>query len=200
LIGINNEYIYDLEGGYKDGLLPPVESLAWTALIKLFRRDWFFRVWVIQEVVSAKNVSVVCGDLSVSWQYIVQVSRASRETGLLGGYTVESPARGTHSAAVIDLLKGPGEGVTLMKLLALTRCYKASNPRDKVFALLGIAADRDWFHQVDYALSTEQVFYSVAQRSLSEKKPFCLSIECWTQHYSIKIATPNMDPRLDEPQ
>lgn len=175
-IAINNKYVYDLEGSYEDGLLPPVESSAWTALIKLFRRDWFFRVWVIQEAVSAKNLSVVCGNLSVNWQHIVQVSRVCRETGLLGGYTTESPVRGTHSAAVIDLLKSPGNGVTLLKLLALTRCYKATDPKDKVFALLDIASDGGSFEKYDYAHSTKHVFYSVAHRSLFQKKPFaCLS-------------------------
>lgn len=177
-IEMNSTYQYNLERNMEDGLLPPPMSPLWTALVKLFRREWFFRVWVIQEAVSAKEVFVVCGDLSVSWQHIVQVSRACRETALLGGYNMESPVRGTHSAAVIDLLRKGNEEANLMKLLILTRCYGASDPRDKVFALLGIASDRDSFDQADYAhtMEAKQVFYSVAERSIRQKNPFpCLS-------------------------
>lgn len=107
-----------------EGILPPVGSKTWTALVNLFKRPWFFRVWVIQEVVMAAKVSVACGSQSVSWEAIVQVARACQKTGYLGPYTIEGNAAGTHSAAVIHLLKEPKQEAGLVELLRLTRSSK----------------------------------------------------------------------------
>jgi hypothetical protein len=105
---------------------------------------------------------------------IVQVSLACQKIGYLGAYTIESAAAGTHSAAVIDLLKNPNKKATMMKLLPLTRNYQATDERDKVFALLGIAVDGPKFGLP--GLRYEQVFYNVAHRSLSEMESLtCLS-------------------------
>jgi hypothetical protein len=44
------------------GLDLPVEtSPAWTALVRLFQRPWFQRIWVFQEAVMARTMTVVCG-------------------------------------------------------------------------------------------------------------------------------------------
>jgi hypothetical protein len=175
-IDINDEYQYHFDQNATDGIMPPVSSSAWTGLVKLFQRDWFSRVWVIQEVVKATKVSVLCGPKSVDWDLIVQVSRACQKIGYLGGYTIESAAHGTHSAHIIDFLKSQGEEATMMKLLPLTRKYKATEGRDKVIALLGMAVDRDKFGPADCHLPYQEVFYNVARCSLSEMKSLdCLS-------------------------
>jgi Heterokaryon incompatibility protein (HET) len=46
-IDINNGYQYNFDQKVIDGIMPPVASSAWTGLVKLFQRDWFFRAWVI---------------------------------------------------------------------------------------------------------------------------------------------------------
>lgn len=104
-IDISYGYQYNFGQNATDGILPPPSSSAWMGLVKLFQRDWFFRVWVIQEAVNATKVSVACGSESVSWDLIVEVSQACQKNGYLGGYTVDNVTAGTHSAAVINLLK-----------------------------------------------------------------------------------------------
>ncbi|KJX92178.1 hypothetical protein TI39_contig5898g00002 [Zymoseptoria brevis] len=44
------------------------------ALAKFFRRTWFTRAWVIQEVILAKNEIVWCGDLEIKWKALREVS------------------------------------------------------------------------------------------------------------------------------
>lgn len=133
-------------------------------------------MWVIQEAVKARKILVRCGSQDVSWDAIVQVSKACQNAGYLGGYRVENSAAGTHSATVIDLLKKPGREESLMELLALTRSYKATDPRDKVFALLGLAADGQHFDSVNYKTKPAEVYISVARRSLSRQRSLtCLS-------------------------
>lgn len=38
-----------------------------STLKTLFRRTWYQRKWVVQEVVMSKNPIVICGDESAAW-------------------------------------------------------------------------------------------------------------------------------------
>ncbi|KAK3669894.1 hypothetical protein LTR78_010205 [Recurvomyces mirabilis] len=48
----------------------------WVALAKFFRRTWFTRAWVVQEVILAKPESLVvrCGDHTIAWRSLRHVS------------------------------------------------------------------------------------------------------------------------------
>lgn len=175
-IDMNSGYKYHFDRNMEDGIMPPVQSSAWSGLVQLFQRNWFFRIWVIQEAVKAQKILVVCGSEHVSWDVIVQVSKACQEIGYLGAYRIENSAAGTHSAAVIDSLKNSDGAASLMTLLARTRRYEATDARDKVFALLGLAVDSNDFGIADYKIKPEDVYISVARRSLLRKSSLtCLS-------------------------
>jgi hypothetical protein len=193
-IEMNCQYQYSFYENDKTSALPHIRSSAWTALVKLFRKDWFFRVWVIQEVVNARKVSVACGSLSVSWEVIVQVSRACQKIGYLGSYTIEGYAPGTDSAIVIDSLKRSKVEANMIELLRRTRTYKASNERDKVFALKGIAIDGQGYSVVDYSLSPEQIFRSVAIHSLSELKSLACLSSAGLRSPPLKLTLPTWVP------
>lgn len=173
----DSTYEYNINTNTETQTLPTAFNPDWTALVKLFQRAWFSRVWVIQEVVKAKEVSVAFGPMSESWELIVKVSRACQKTGYMGSYTIKDDAPGSQSAIIIDLLKLPKQEITLMELLRLTRHYNASDKRDKVFALMGIATDGDDTGvTIDYTLTVEEIFQSLAVHSLVEKKSLaCLS-------------------------
>jgi Heterokaryon incompatibility protein (HET) len=52
---------------YLSNGLPPPDSEAWKPLVAFFRRPWFLRVWVIQEVVLARDIRFFCGDWELRW-------------------------------------------------------------------------------------------------------------------------------------
>jgi hypothetical protein len=39
----------------------------WEAFVQLFKRPWFHRAWVFQEVVMASKATVICGEHSLPW-------------------------------------------------------------------------------------------------------------------------------------
>lgn len=59
---------------------PPIHSMdyvmslsgdpQWTGLNALFRREWFTRSWVIQEVLLARKPRLVCGTTSIDWDTV----------------------------------------------------------------------------------------------------------------------------------
>jgi ankyrin repeat protein len=102
----------------------------------LLTRPWFDRAWIIREVASARVAEVVCGTKSVS----------ARMFALLP-LVVECPPL-QHCQAILDVMPGPtrrhswwAQGHDLYTLLVRFRGCQASQPRDKIYALLGISSD-----------------------------------------------------------
>jgi len=106
------------------------------ALRGLHGRDWFRRVWILQEVTSARAATVLCGWKKVSARTFALVPS-------LMGIQPDS-----HVKSVLDIIPGQSRAESwwsrsrdLHTLLLKFRGSQATDPRDKVFALLGIASD-----------------------------------------------------------
>ncbi|KAH9906668.1 HET-domain-containing protein [Xylariomycetidae sp. FL2044] len=121
----------------------------WRALALLFGRTYFNRAWVIQEILLARDTTVLCGDHIFNWDAMVAVSHflATRtsanifKTHLFDNLDASSLSykNPTKLAAVKrDIDKGSSN--VLLHSLVRCRTYQASNDHDKVYALLGLAA------------------------------------------------------------
>lgn len=102
----------------------------------LLWRDWFMRVWVLQEVAKARAARVVCGTKAVSARIFALMPP------LLG---VEPDYR---TQSVLDIMPGPSrkyswwtETRDLHTLLHRFQGSQASDSRDLIYALLGISSD-----------------------------------------------------------
>ncbi|KAI3324016.1 heterokaryon incompatibility protein-domain-containing protein [Xylariaceae sp. AK1471] len=135
----------------------------------LTKRPWFFRSWIRQEVAAASKVIVRCGSREVTWtalkRSVNSLTRlrskymASRLlfngeddefTGLVGPYKEQSDVlRFLKKDWVLGqpLLAEAGDLRSIwyyhtggmLELLMVGRAYDATDPRDKVYAILGIA-------------------------------------------------------------
>jgi hypothetical protein len=47
--------------------IPHLDATIWSSVGALFRLPWFRRVWIIQEVVGAPHVKIVCGKWIIDW-------------------------------------------------------------------------------------------------------------------------------------
>lgn len=99
----------------------------------LVHRDWFQRVWIIQEAANADSAIIMCGKASISTHMFTIVSYLEKVT------------EGLHTQAILDIMPGPlrqhswySEEHDLRTLLLKFRRSKASDPRDAVYALLGM--------------------------------------------------------------
>jgi hypothetical protein len=102
----------------------------------LLSRPWFKRVWILQEIANAKKASILCGTKSV------RAHTFALAPSLIG----IKPER--HCQAVLDIMPGSlrentwwTENRDLYNLLLKFNESEASDPRDKVYALLGISSD-----------------------------------------------------------
>ncbi|KAK0669246.1 ankyrin repeat-containing domain protein [Cercophora samala] len=124
------------------------------ALGDLLTRPWFRRVWVIQEVFSARSAVISCGSNTIPTRVFVLMPK-------LMGLEVDA-----HTQAVLDIMPGYlrqnswwKDPTDLCSLLKRFGASKATDPRDNVYALIGIASDAgaDGILQPDYSMSLHRV-------------------------------------------
>lgn len=113
-------------------------------LRKLFEKPWFTRIWVVQEYSVSQNPPCVgCGDTWVSWSNFESAMYTLRKDLLFCK---------PHCLKIIDesllfaflsltMLNRKGQSYDFEDLLIATSDKKAEDPKDKIFALLGLTSD-----------------------------------------------------------
>ncbi|KAL9036236.1 MAG: hypothetical protein Q9180_004415 [Flavoplaca navasiana] len=150
-----------------------ISDTAWQALGRLFRRSWYKRIWILQEVSASENVIVVCGPQSVPWTTFCFAGfyihyRAGREPG-------PSPIKDSGYEAHFTLCSimfnrtmsedSRRRETGLLRLLTQFRHCEATNPKDKVYALLGMASDMpdDADFKPNYAKPVAEVYQDLVE-------------------------------------
>jgi hypothetical protein len=147
-------------------------------VLALCERNYWRRIWIVQEIMLAKEATIYCGSKDVKWQKFEELvsklqaifERGREKHTLCVSSTLASPA------IVIAKAKSEWDGnpQPLTRLLQLYHDHEATDIRDKIYALHGLAKDSlDII--VDYQKSTKdllvEVLYYVcaAQRSSTER-------------------------------
>jgi hypothetical protein len=121
-------------------------------LRQFFKIRWFSRIWVLQEIVRAKEAVVFCGPFSLNWGYFT-----------MEPFEINNLNLNNLNSEMPPILR-MGKGLTryamdLVDLIFATRTCGATDARDKIFALLGIYTRRGSDAlQPDYSKSIEDVF------------------------------------------
>ena len=115
---------------------PQLKQQQQTSLETLLARPWFKRVWVIQEVANARAAVVCCGERTVS-------ARTFTLAPLLLEFTPPP-----HCQALLDVMPGWARTGSwwnnkrdLRTLIRKFSASEAKDPRDQIYALLGISSD-----------------------------------------------------------
>ncbi|KAK2744300.1 ankyrin repeat and sam domain containing protein 6 [Colletotrichum kahawae] len=156
--------------------MPSVSSKTAAAIGKLLNRPWWTRVWIVQEVcwgaVGGKlmTATVRCGSRSISWHDIVLACGRIKvhETSLRQSIS--------HVESVLHLesVRWSGEHIytkgnttgfdenDFLQLVSKYRHFDATDPRDKIYALLGLLRSRPGLDtrqlRVDYGIDAEELY------------------------------------------
>ncbi|OCK79122.1 HET-domain-containing protein [Lepidopterella palustris CBS 459.81] len=135
----------------------------------LVDRPWFERVWVLQEVAMSKDALVMCGPETIPW---IRLDRAHRLISFLRrrkldhkmGYALKEVENRLWLICNVWFdLHHFQKKRSLWYLVGNLSRLKASNPRDLVYALLGLAADAEQLQiTIDYSKTVNDVFIEVA--------------------------------------
>jgi hypothetical protein len=137
-----------------------VRSKSWIALRNMFERPYFRRMWIVQEAVLGKRCLVYCGSHVVAWD---DMTKAALCLEL-------DEDRQVEAHRVVQMIRRLRErtahvpGRRLLDLLSQTYNLQCSNPRDKVYGLLGLASDIDVEElSPDYSLTCQEVYISMTK-------------------------------------
>ncbi|KAH6721127.1 ankyrin repeat-containing domain protein, partial [Leptodontidium sp. MPI-SDFR-AT-0119] len=141
------------------------QSVRWhKGMDLMLRRQWFRRVWILQEIANAQVAIVLCGKKSIP-------ARSFAQALFSMGLEPDS-----HCQAVLDIMLQRKESWwtqnrNLHTLLVKFRDSEATDMRDIIYALLGISSDayRSKILTPDYTKSLQQVIQDTTSFLLDHK-------------------------------
>ncbi|KAI4282890.1 MAG: hypothetical protein L6R38_002584 [Xanthoria sp. 2 TBL-2021] len=142
---------------------------VYRAFFDLLERPWFTRTWIVQEAVMASKAVLLCGTKSVPWiDFLDAFAYSIKQPSLMNILTPETLAYALGLLSACRAVQG-GPGQRLLDLLLQHRQCGASDSRDKVFALCGLANDTGSNRldvKPDYRRNKVEVYTDVAKSIL----------------------------------
>jgi ankyrin repeat protein len=160
-------------------LRPDKRSLLAEGLQSLLHRSWFKRIWIIQETANAQMAEIICGGKSVSASIFALMPALLKIT--------PDP----HCQPILDIMPGSlrdsswwAKKQDLFTMLDKFRNSEATDPRDNIYALLGISSnayDTDLL-RADYRKDLEDTIFDTTSflLNLNELNPPIRRFFNWT--------------------
>lgn len=149
--------------GWKGFFTPTVERAA-----KVFSQNpYFTRKWIIQEVALSRKATCLIGKhqidaFVVCWVMFHDMGPWIDRIGWLGYLTLR------------NMWYEAPRATPLLTLLFYSRFFECSDPRDHVFALLGLTATATRFPQPNYEIPVEELYLQVSQTLVREASGFLM--------------------------
>lgn len=195
----------------------PFSERHFAAVVALYDRDYWQRLWVVQEVFNAPLITVYCGQLNLPWEHFKAASEVFRENALLlervfppghrskyyqaqflSGDQVllhQGPQSLDVFGSLADLERRgdfPDEQLfqDLLHVIRACRRKLCFDPKDKVFGVQGLLCEEIRREiTVDYKLSVKDVYVNVVDILL--RKTACLDVICESIHFPTYINNNN---------
>ncbi|KAM7218408.1 hypothetical protein V8F06_006172 [Rhypophila decipiens] len=188
------------------------QERAWLELALLLQRPYWTRAWIYQEMVLAREATMYVGKDSISWDdaetVVLAIDALEDFLGMLEPPGNETRVVGVYhhfyNAALARAQRkalGLGGAPTLLEALCVRRPTDATDPRDKVYSLLGVVKEHfiglpelpSGEHVViDYSRLVEQVYKDVVRHIV--KKTNSLDVLCACQNPDRDNGLPSWTP------
>jgi hypothetical protein len=153
--------------------------MGWASLVNLFAHPWFFRVWVIQEIILSTSATVIASGEPIQWAHIELFAQLMAESPFNAimrsstSYGVKDDApNGLGNAAIMAILRNTfwtrsdnSSGRSMEYLLGLFANFQSTLPVDRIYAILALLS-QDYLSaarlQPDYSKPADEVFTTAA--------------------------------------
>ena len=181
-------YSDEHEDAYRKAGIPYISKMGWDSLAALFQRQYFRRLWIVQEQVLSNVVLIYCGSVEIPWKHLgVAAQLLDQRQDKIGGdisskyVPLNEAARRIESSVLMLVywkdtwMHGPEANrpreLNLENLIFDTWHFRATDPRDKIYGLFGLlslkdTAYRDW--KVDYKKPAVRVYAEATKRIISD--------------------------------
>ena len=187
--------------------LPAPNSPKWLEVGKLMSRPWFYRVWIMQEVVLSHRIIIMCGAKCVSWADLSMFTYCMSDNDLAqhlprwGPFHEEdeSPESGCIRVNTIEGIReyniGTPSKTPFLSGLVEGRGAQATNPRDKVFAIMGMTRDLMYPKYSDPIID---IYVEAALKIVTT--PFGIDLLCCVDHLHPTPSQPSWVPDWATPR
>ncbi|KAK3306225.1 heterokaryon incompatibility protein-domain-containing protein [Chaetomium strumarium] len=154
---------------YAKSGLPYTSWMDWCSVAALLKRQWFSRVWIIQETVLSRSLVLLCGRHAIAWADLVAAARNVAARCAVLGWSPSTMFLQAHEIAVPlehNVLRladwrehyhrsknnnnnnndNPEEEAwrfTLENLVYDTWIFTSTVPHDKIYGILGLVQEED---------------------------------------------------------
>jgi hypothetical protein len=165
---------------FREILSRPTQSDKWLALAQgLLTRPWWSRIWIVQEVAVARDLLVVCGERTAPWNILVLLEQLAlqyhaQEVTQALEYAGKESASSANQGTIIDHIRHEwisNQLMTVHQFMSYLRFFNATDPRDRLYAYLGLCVDADAaLLEPDYAKEIWQVYAQLAAHIILQQK------------------------------
>ncbi|KAG5659832.1 hypothetical protein KAF25_002391 [Fusarium avenaceum] len=161
----NPQTLKAIQDKYREGQFA-LDTMAQTSLRSLFERPTLWkRLWVMQELSLAPRVTLMCKGAELQWDQLTALFRDEPYFDAFHMHTISHMipyyAEFTDVFVPIKLIEDQRRLLSqvskLMDVLVRFRATKSTNPKDKIYGLLGIVTE-DHGIQVDYSKSIRDLY------------------------------------------
>ncbi|KAK7440820.1 hypothetical protein VKT23_016898 [Stygiomarasmius scandens] len=145
----------------------------WTSIQLFFDLPWWSRIWCVQEAFLARKVKMLCGDEYIDGEDVAVFSQwYIREVVYTGSTQQSGFSHGGISRANNIFNHRDLDARHLFMVCNDFRNLQATNPRDKVYGLLGLwrATEKENLIEVDYNKSVVEVYTDVVLMAIRNRR------------------------------
>jgi hypothetical protein len=157
----------------------------WKATLKLLDHEYFERSWIIQEIVLLSYVRVMYRSVEIDWETFTGGLLQLAQVNLISNLALQTDDENTHSASPSDKLanlgqiqawrvkRHQGQPVSFWDVVLGplgVRRFKATDLRDKIFAVHGICGNISGEWTVpNYSMKLSDVYLDATRRLIHEE-------------------------------
>lgn len=182
-------------------------------MFEFFRLPWWTRTWILQEAALAKNVKFLAGSETISFTDIYQaivpfyLSILDNPISTIEALNMsdEEEVAITRFAHVVNTraifehnYDDRFKSTRLQSLLTWTARAKATDPRDKIYGLLGIISDEGKDKLIPrYDLSVQQVYLKAVVWYLTQYDTLSILGQCFSGYSEDLLTLPSWVPHWE---
>ena len=178
---------------------------------KFTKRDFWQRIWILQELILGKNIYLLCGSKTTKLELflilcstlVAHLTLQFEITGsqvLWGESTIDLFLSFKDSVLISLLSTQSGKMLKLVQLIDQCRSLAATKIADRIYGLLGIASDnKELGIQVDYSRTLPEICTDLAKRLIKQDGilalsyaaglPGQLAVPSWVTIFPLLIAS-----------
>ena len=183
----------------------PIAEFPMSAL-RMFRHPWFMRIWILQEIAYAKTIIVKIGKKTTYWDEVLEwvgafTDRASDDRNTKVDEATEL------SMGMVLLMENWRHNIDigrfsspLAHVLYQAQWCGATEPKDRVFAMLSLASDIDNDFQINYEWSWAEISTRLTRHTIEDNNSLdmlrCVGTRTPLSTTEEERSTPSWIPNL----